>query len=226
MIKIPVVVLVLLGLQIGQTTAAPFRNLGFDEGPYVPGVREGSIDEFLPGWKVTGDRPSIDLRIDILPSGYDLTVLYSTNVQNTTGQAIPAKGRYSLTLVPNRGLSATPYTLHQTGDVPAGSEVIHFEHFWDDRVTLSLNNTSIPLVYVPRPTEGPFPAPGFRIYDVYGDVSGFAGQTVDLKITTIPAEDSFVYGLDSISFLVPEPSSWVLMILGAVFLVGLRRVSR
>lgn len=219
MVKKIFLVLAALVLQSNVGVSATFRNLGFDDGPFVPGAREGSSDEFLPAWNLSGDRPIRDVRIDLFPTGYDLTILYSTNVQNATGIFLPAEGRYALTLVPNHGTEAAPYTLQQTGEIPRGSEAIHFKNFWGGRFTLSLNDTSIPLVYVPRPTEGPVEFPGFQMYDVYGDISAYAGQTTDLKLTTISGEPFFGYGIDSISFLVPEPPPWILMAFGGIVFV-------
>ncbi|MFO1501049.1 MAG: hypothetical protein U1G07_22110 [Verrucomicrobiota bacterium] len=224
-----VVVLASMGL---KPAAAPFQNLGFDAADtnkaFHPGVipLQGAIIDFLPGWRITSNSRPVDfLSIDLAPIGFDLAILYSPEA-SSQGVGAPVEGRFSLTLVPafdgNRG-ETLPVWLEQNGDVPPGTDAIHFLAYGSGRLELSLNQSVVPLVYVPR-------LAGERgIYDVYGDVSRFSGQTVDLRLSgLVSSSSSTQYGLDSISFIVPEPDPLALLAAagGGALLVGLTRLLR
>jgi hypothetical protein len=182
--------------------AAPFQNLGFDDANTNNASGSGNLTgtpaDLLPGWKIfSGNHPLKNVNVDFVPSGDDYAILYSTNIYLALGfPPPPVDGRFSLTLIPLFDVDQSqsiPYTLEQTGDIPAGASVIHFLGFWSGRLELTLNGSAIPLVYVPRPS-GVVPE-----FDVYGDISAFAGQTVDLKFTTMITSQPFLfYGLDSI----------------------------
>jgi hypothetical protein len=209
----------LLVLLIGysSTRGASFRNLGFDEADTTKAYREGlplqgDTGDFLPGWKVSsGTNPVRFVTIDIAPSGFDLAILYSTNAAAFGVTPLPVvEDRFSLSLVPRLD---TPYTLEQTGELPSGAQAIHFLSYYS-RVDLRINGIPIPLVYVPRPGEPAFSSS----YDVYGDISSFEGQTAELVFSTVPQNIPALHGLDSISFIVPEPSSLILSSAGLIIL--------
>ena len=70
------------------------------------------------------------------------------------------------------------------------------------------------------------------MFDAVGDISPYAGQTVELKFTTLENPifpPNTLNGIDEIFFsniAVPEPSALVLLFLGAVILgAGLRQMN-
>ena len=118
-----------------------------------------------------------------------------------------------------------PYSLSQTGDVPSDARTIHFFSYGSP-VQLEVNNSLSPLVYTSALVQ-----PGWNgnipVFDVVGDISLYAGQTVELKFTTLIGPSPGLNGLDEIFFsnvAIPEPPTLVLLPLGVLLLsVRLRR---
>jgi hypothetical protein len=116
--------------------------------------------------------------------------------------------------------------LFQTGDVPDDAKSIHFIDFGGP-FELRINGSLVPLIYdyPPTWTRGNPTIP----VNVYGDVSMFAGQSVELDFTTVRDPASLLNGIDDISFsrqIVPEPTTWVLWGLGGLGLLARRKIFR
>jgi hypothetical protein len=112
-------------------------------------------------------------------------------------------------------MATIQYTLTQTGDVPPDTRFIQFVNFGSP-FELRVNGGLVPLVY------NSF-NPGTSI--VFGDISAYAGQNVKLEFTTFQSQ-SFINGIDSISFSIPEASSWILLSFGNIVLVLSRKILR
>src|SRR5262249_46251521 len=87
------------------------------------------------------------------------------------------------------------------------------------RVELRLNQTPIPLLYVPRTID----AFG-GLNDVYGEVAAFAGQTAELSFRSMSTPQNPAVVLDSISFIVPEPPPATLLAFGVCAALWLTRL--
>jgi PEP-CTERM motif-containing protein len=206
---------------MSKAAVGPFSNLGFDETNtnHVFDLNGdntyfyGPIGELLPGWQLSSGTnafaPSDLIGFNLSLPGPGYATLYSTN------------GNFSLGLWPGvdfSTLAAVPYSLTQSGSVPADARTIHFFNFGLP-LELRVNGTVVPLFYSNAQSTVPPIAIGSA--DVSADVSVFAGQTVELRFTT-PPQSSFLSGLDSISFspqTIPEPATGFLLGLGGLFLV-------
>ncbi len=213
--------LLLLAFGIVAAQGAPFRNLGFDEANTNNPVAIidlgwfwGTPEDLLPGWEIAQKVVGVNAK----PAGLDFISLYEPGVIAD----LPVEGRFSVGLLPPPG---TSYTLSQSGDVPDGARAIHFLSS-GVHVRLSINGEEVPTVYVPRSIGYPGDAVS-EVYDVFADISGFSGQTVGLSLATLPKDVAPLFsGLDSISFIVPEPSSVVLLGAGVAGLVLFMRRKR
>jgi hypothetical protein len=202
---------------------APFRNLGFDEAitdnvtfnPQFPGTGVGPISDLLPGWDLLyGTTPLSSIGINLFTGEPNYASLFD---RNNDYQAIPVEGRYALGLTPGPGFNngaIIQYTLTQTGDVPPGTKFIQFLDI-NNVLELRVNGGLVPLYLssipgIPNPVS-------------FGDISAYAGQEVKLEFTTVL---SFMNGIDGISFLIPEASSWTLLSFGSIVLVLSRKVFR
>jgi len=202
-----------------QSHTAPFQNLGFDEAitnrlspadpPFHDGL--GSSIDLLAGWQLyLGTQPVSVVGMNWKFPGFGYSSLYNRDV--------PAFDRYSLGLVPGQDTGTdfieTPFSLVQTGDIPADAASIHFLSY-NQRPELRLNNSLLPVTY-----NYFAPGPAAPVFEGVADISAFAGQTVDLEFTT---PNSFLfYGLDSISFspqIIPEPSPLMLFGMGGLMLL-------
>jgi len=118
-------------------------------------------------------------------------------------------------------------TIEQTGLIPVGTQSIQAKFsVGATDFTVSLNGQNIPM----SPLAS---ASAFTLFG--GDVSAFAGQTVDLSISALsvsPQNTFNIVSVDSIVFsttAVPEPETWALLLCGAVlfgFGGGIRSGSR
>jgi hypothetical protein len=85
---------------------------------------------------------------------------------------------------------------------------------------LQVNNSSIPLIYNFAQAIDPL---GRRATEVAGDISPFAGMTVELKFKTLSMPRVTENGLDRITFStesVPEPGTVLLVGAGLLLLLG------
>ena len=206
--------LLLLGTAV---ESAPFQNLGFDS--------YDTNSALLPGWHI--DSRLLNGRLNTsegtfiglnqVTIGLNYHTLYDGSILPGVGFSFPVSGKYSLGFWAGGDGSGNyvPYSLSQTGDVPADAKSIHFIDFGGP-FELRINGSVVPLLYIP----------GNPTVNVYGDVSMFAGQNAELNFTTLAYE---INGIDDISFspqIVPEPTSWLLLGLGGLGLLARRKIFR
>jgi len=206
-----------------QSHTAPFQNLGFDaaitnnlssaDPPFHDGL--GSSIDLLAGWQVfLGTNPVSVVGMNWQYPGFGYASLYNRDV--------PAFDRFSVGLMPGQDTGSdfidTPFSLVQTGDIPAGAASIHFLSY-NHLLELKLNNAALPVSY-----HYFAPGPAAPVFEGVADVSAFAGRTVELEFTT---PNSFLfYGLDSISFssqIIPEPGPQLLFGLGGLMLLAVMK---
>ncbi len=212
------------------TAAQPFQNLGFDDAntnnvtPAGGSGYHGPTSELLPGWQ---ENFGSIMGLNLFPVGgtmYDTLVTSNgtfTPYNNLSDLGYPVSGLYHLQLgIWNPTGPFLPYILSQVGDVPADARSIHF-FTYGSPFELSVNGSLVPLIYNYLPNNTP--APVFTVATVAADISAFAGQTVELKFTTLndPGIVYKTYGLDGIFFstqVVPEPGVFSLLALGSLLL--------
>ena len=216
-------VLLLLAGEI-WAKSAPFQNLGFDEANTngVPPGTFGPLSQLLPGWNlfnVFGEPRSIGYNASII--GLNQVVLYDSTF--SFGAPPPVEGKYALGLWPGEGFMQDQalYHLSQIGEVPSDAKTIHFINFASP-FDLVVNGQQVPLIYDYPPN---YPGPNFNRHipvPAVGDISAFAGRTVELEFITSLAPlgpGDPLHGIDSIFFspeLIPEPSTWALFALGGI----------
>lgn len=189
--------------------AAPFRNLGFDDGttntaqiigldPIFKSALQGvgPTEDLLPGWKVFSDLDELaTIGLNLRPEGDESS--FVTLFDALYGAAQFPADRFALLL---QGIS-----LQQTGEIPVDARAITYTS--SGLLIPSINGEPLPQIDLFGP-------------EILFDVSRFAGQTVDL--TFQPSPSGFPPGgtaefLDTIRFVpVPEPSTWVLLAGGIV----------
>jgi hypothetical protein len=199
--------------------AAPFQNLGFEqvntnhlvEVPIEVVTRSGGFRgpaaELLPYWNLF-DGPNLVTEI-----GYNLQPL-GAGYPSIDYATIPGtEGSYVL------NLAKVGYTLVQTGEIPQNAKSIRFLTGTDPMVPSSYLDVAINGEPIALNLETIFSG---RSY-VNGDISAFAGQSVELAFTT-----KNVTILDNITFVVPEPTESAFLCLGSmmIFLPRLYRKFR
>lgn len=227
--------------------AAPFQNLDFEQGSfqvpppnYVPttgGPYPYSINAAagLPFWTARVDS-TVCTAIWGNTGPLDetgVTLLSNVSIPPQQFAVNPLNGNYSVEL---SAVSFAPPDLYkissisQTGDVPANALSIQFlmTNYGGPVPAVPLvtiNGSSINLV--PLATNG-------YVVTMGGDVSAFAGTNVELTITSagppggVGLAGENYFAVDDISFSpnpVPEPSTLVLLTLGAVGLQVRRKCS-
>jgi hypothetical protein len=198
--------------------AAPFQNLGFDQartntlspdpGPILRGI--GPTEDLLPNWELTRGgipQPTMGLNLDLLSFGYATLI----SADQSGFFRFPVDGAYALRLVGTPG-NQEPFALSQRGDFPADALFLSYRYSGFE-FALTLNGTPI------RPVIETSTLQAF-------DISQFAGQTVDLQLTAqgplMPNQAGISY-IDSIAFVIPEPSTLALAILGSLGLFAAHR---
>jgi hypothetical protein len=213
--------LLLLTVATSGLSAAPFRNLGFEEVNPVytstftdnGGDGVGFTMNLMPGWaiaNVDGTQMGV-VGINARANFGGITLFTSeTELPNVN----PIEGKYGLWLAYSS--LDEHYTLSQEGDVPADAGALSFAIF------NSLNT------YELRMNGNPIPLREDGTGQLYGDVSAFAGSHVTLELETYQPSGPFPgpsgsHLLDDIQFVaIPEPSTWVLLIGGIALLLGWR----
>jgi hypothetical protein len=201
---------VLIPLAATACLGDPFQNLGFDSAdtrsvPTGPdGVARGvaSATALLPGWTLSmGGMPknTLGLNLNLMTFGY--CTLVSADQGGAFGY--PIDGGFALRLVGTPG-NQDPFTLAQQGDIPADSHWLSY-HYSGYPFLLAVNGDTL--------------APQIHTTSMEAfDISRYSGQSVDLTFRSLgplmptSAGSSFI---DSVAFTVPEPSTCVLLLLGA-----------
>jgi hypothetical protein len=177
--------------------AAAFQNLNFDEArtnnlTIYDGKNDegfGSPEELFPSWQVYQANAVVtNVAYNTIPLGQP----YARIVSAARDPDI-TEGKYSADFE-NTMRGTVPFSIVQKGDVPANTSFLRYR-YQEFPFTLSMNGIEVPSI---SPLMRSF-TPVEAIYDV----SSFAGQTVELKLTT-----SFPFGveteshhLDSIQFV-------------------------
>jgi uncharacterized delta-60 repeat protein len=171
--------------------AASFQNLGFDSANTnnLTSGFWGKPQNVLPGWTISPAQQTIGVDAITVGSGF-------VNLSSSP----PAEGRFFLDFFGPPG-PGEQWTLSQTGDIPEGARQVHFISS-DAHVSLTVNGVDVPLVFLPRTIDA-----AHEVNDVFGDVSGFAGQKVNMAFTTEITQGRLDAGLDSITFVVPQPAT-------------------
>jgi hypothetical protein len=191
--------------------AATFRNLDFEEAQtnnihfidQTSGI--GSTLDLLPGWQLYGGST---LQTNLYFNGNPIGSGFASLIDSRRNEQF-VEGSYAMLFAATFGNTA-PFSLVQRGDIPADATLLVLR-YQEYPFSLTLNGIEIPAAG----STGTFPssAPADSSYDV----SRFAGQNVELRLTTFALTGLISYDehyLDSIRF-VPEPPA------GALFAVGM-----
>jgi hypothetical protein len=217
--KIQLLILtILLSTNVSSLRAqGTFVNLGFENPTVPPGTPPGIVptSAAFPGWTSPATIAAYD---QMGLGGTAVLSLLSSNA--TIGFPFtPFDGRYTAVLQGGITPGDPSMSLAQIGTVPGDALSLHFfAASFGNNFTVSLNGQ-------PRNF---FVLGNFVTYNEYAaDISGFAGQTVELRFSQPPQPGALSLFLDNISFspvAVPEPSTWALLALGtAAFCYAARR---
>lgn len=241
---IPVIFAAVLFCLAESDFAQTFTNLNFERASLVPvpGDPYSSVQfpQAFPGWTGTvgGVQQSLaeydglfldSAGIAIINSNFSITA--SSPYYGYAASLGLIQGRYTAILQSGLTLGANPQpadtTLSQTGLVPIGTQSLLFEAYeaFDQSypfLVVTLGGQTLSLVTISNALN----------YTLYGaNVSAWAGQTAQLSFTLLaenPHVNNEYVSLDAIQFStqsVPEPSTFALAALGALFL-GFSRRSR
>ena len=215
--KISFVVLALAA--VFEVRADPFQNLGFDDintnkivfNPLVPHSPPfngyGPTEDLLPSWQIVAGTNQINT-IRYQPDTDFVSVPFFLGPNLSFN--VPIEGGYALAV----GGQLDPTSLIQRGDIPPDAHWLQY-YYANYPYYVSINGQQLPF---------PYPRTGSSVRtDLIFDISAYAGQNVELELTMVDAVflgSVFDYRrhdfLDSITFIVPEPSTWVLFSWGGL----------
>jgi hypothetical protein len=182
--------------------AAPFENLGFDEAnTNNAALGFGSTGDLLPGWQLFQGTNAVQFvnlnTVEVGGTGF--AELFNNDPR------FPAEGRYALGLFETQE-NTMPFTLIQRGDVPQDARLLEFRYF-NESFLVTVDGVQLQ----PVSGGGRTTAPQEEVFDI----SQFAGKNVELQLTTVTENiaNNDEHLIDSIRF-VPEPSTWLLSLLG------------
>lgn len=208
-------------ITISAQAQGAFQNLDFESSTIPQTQSPGLLNESnaLPGW-TAGAFP-----LNHLPQvGFNNSVsngqYYSGVFLLGTNSGSVIEGGFSVALQAVGPGAVLAAAIDQTALVPVGSRSILFKAQPGlGSLSLSLGGQSIPFF-------AEAVGPNYTLYA--GDISAFAGQTLDLEFAAYQSPQANSWILDSIQFSVnpvPEPSTCALLLCGtAVF--GVRRWKR
>lgn len=220
--NIILIILILILRQNGE--AQGFLNLNFESANpsgHPPNSSDVPVTSAFPGWSVSYGTPGVGTNAasTVWYDGLSLGGAFvSVNDTNTGSGFVPLQGRYSAYLFGglSSGGNPTYSTISQTGLVPNGTLSLLMDVKPWNGFSVSLGGQTINMVALQT----------FSSYTLYGgDISAFAGQSVQLSITAPPTSIPNGVLLDDIVFSpssVPEPSTLALGALGTL-LLGFRR---
>ena len=201
--------------------AAPFTDLDFEQASVVPTSFPPYVEAgpAFPGWTaLINDHPISTVLYDSVGAGEVDVALWDMGSPGHLGQLL--QGRFMAALIRD---GSHPYTasLTQSGDIPPGSQSIRLlGDGGRGPVLIFINGAQVPLVRL----DG-VPISGF--IDTYGgDVSSFAGQTVQLALRSLQDTPQSAWAVDDISFSgmpIPEASATPLAVVIAFCLRYRRR---
>jgi len=160
-----------------RASAAPFVNLNFEQATVPPGTPAGFVpaSQAFPGWTPRiGNSVLSTVAFNETGIGEGEVVLFDMPL--AIGGGVP-QGRFGACLITDLGFNV-PASLSQVGDVPAGTKSLRLlaDNFRPPPV-VRINATDVPLVRLTPP--------GLFFPIEYGaDITSFAGQTVDLAISS------------------------------------------
>lgn len=204
-----------------QVAAAPFQNLNFDAantntltvqpGPIFRGT--GPAEDLLPGWALARGatpQPTLGLNLSLLSPGYATII----SADQSELFDIPVEGAYALYLVGAPG-DLESFSLSQRGELPGDAQLLTLRY---SGFPFNLTVDGVDLQ----------PASQTSTSQVF-DISEFSGQIIDLTLTALgplmPMEPG-TSSIDSIAFIVPEPSIVTLTVLGIAGLLLSSRARR
>ena len=205
-----------------------FQNLNFEAATISQNQAPGPVNatDALPGWNVYFNYGPIgevqfeqtQIAYSSLDPGYPQVTLFGTN--GVDGTAIEGGFSVLLQAMNLPGLQLDNIAISQIGLVPTSAQCVFFKaQPGTESFRMLLGGQNIPFTAVTT-------LPNYTLYR--GDISAFAGQSLELKFTaSVPIPSSLGWNLDSIEFSsqpIPEPSAMVLLTsAGALLLIRQRR---
>ena len=218
-------VAVMLIAGIRADAQGTFQNLGFESANVAPGiVAYGGIPASvaLPYWTVTVNGTETTVGCNVFNEFSPSVALISPG---SDAGFIPIAGTYDVVLDaagPNPVGASGYAAISQSGLIPAGTQSLLFDATQSPTtssgiLTVMLGNQVVPIT--PVATES-FAGGSYSLYKA--NISAWADQTAQLTFTALAPsgfEEWNAWFIDDISFspnAVPEPSSLVLMGIGAI----------
>jgi len=216
--------LILLGatLTMFHARADLFQNLNFEEARTdrvvvdefgffkEQGEGTGPVSDLLPGWQLLRNGESLDTMHYNDPGEDFFSLDRPSLIRPDPDYPIPPRlptpleGEYFFRLAVS---SSDDYVLRQQADIPVDALSLSYEYRGGPWI-VTINDEEV-SPHIPPLTYG---TPQF-------DISRFAGQNVELAFRPMPLGRG-AYDLDTIRFIVPEPSAVALWVLGVFALVG------
>jgi hypothetical protein len=195
-----------------SSVGAPFRNLGFDEANtnttqfftipdsgFPPLQGFGPPQDLVPGWQLyDGTNPITSVGYNLVSTNGTRFTLLSRDVAGYV------EGSFALLSYSEHIGILEPLSLVQRAEIPADARFLWF--------TSSGFKYSVELNGIQSLVIRDFSGDRIRSFV---DVSAFAGQNVELRISTLES----IARIDSLVFVIPEASTYSLFGLGSLVLL-------